>query len=40
LNFSPLPPAQDIKEVQSGLKKTHKEFSKLDGKTKKKTIGS
>jgi DNA-damage-inducible protein D len=35
-----LPPAQDIKEVQSGLKKTHKEFAKLDGKAKKKTIGS
>jgi DNA-damage-inducible protein D len=34
-----LPPARDIKEVQSGLKKTHKEFAKLDGKVKKKTTG-
>jgi DNA-damage-inducible protein D len=31
-----LPSAQDIKEIQSGLKKTHKEFTKLDGKAKKK----
>jgi DNA-damage-inducible protein D len=30
-----LPAAQDIKKVQSGLKKTHKEFVKLDGKKKK-----
>lgn len=35
-----LPPAEDIKKVQSGLKKTHREFSKLDKKkpAKKKTL--
>jgi len=31
-----LPAAPDIKQVQSGLKKTHKEFGKLDGKPKRK----
>jgi hypothetical protein len=30
--------AKDIKEVQSGLKKTHKEFAKLDGKAKEKLL--
>lgn len=30
-----LPSAPDIKQVQSGLKKTHREFGKLDGKRKK-----
>jgi DNA-damage-inducible protein D len=30
-----LPAATDIKQVQNGLKKTHKEFTKLDGNKKR-----
>jgi DNA-damage-inducible protein D len=31
-----LPPAEDIKKVRSGLKRTNKEFAKIDGKKSKR----